>query len=129
MKRTQTAENKVTQAVNKQAVKKKVTGAEAVILCLLEENIDTIFGYPGGAIMPVYDSLFFYQNKIRPGAIQARRDVFRIMYHENPESPQSEILMDADAVIGVGIDHQDGRSTSHELGFIELSGIQAEKGR
>jgi len=41
-----------------------VSGAEAVILSLLEEGVDTIFGYPGGAIMPVYDALYDYQDKI-----------------------------------------------------------------
>jgi len=42
----------------------KITGSEAVIKCLLEENVDIIYGYPGGAIMPVYDELFKYQDKI-----------------------------------------------------------------
>lgn len=41
-----------------------VSGAEAVIKCLLEEGVETIYGYPGGAIMPVYDELFKYQDKI-----------------------------------------------------------------
>jgi len=41
-----------------------VSGAEAVIKCLLEEGIETIYGYPGGAIMPVYDELYKYQDKI-----------------------------------------------------------------
>ncbi|MCD6331985.1 MAG: biosynthetic-type acetolactate synthase large subunit [Bacteroidales bacterium] len=35
----------------------KVTGSEAVLLSLLEEGVDTLFGYPGGAIMPFYDAL------------------------------------------------------------------------
>ncbi|MDT0688185.1 biosynthetic-type acetolactate synthase large subunit [Salegentibacter sp. F188] len=42
----------------------KVSGAEAVIKCLLEEGVDTIYGYPGGAIMPVYDELYKYQDKL-----------------------------------------------------------------
>ena len=42
----------------------KITGSEAVIKCLLEENVDIIYGYPGGAIMPVYDELYKYQDKI-----------------------------------------------------------------
>ena len=42
----------------------KISGSEAIIKCLLEENIDLIFGYPGGAIMPFYDSLYNYQDKI-----------------------------------------------------------------
>ncbi len=44
---------------------KKVTGSEAVILSLLEEGVDTIFGYPGGAIMPIYDSLYDYDQKVK----------------------------------------------------------------
>ncbi len=44
--------------------KKTVAGSESVLKCLLEENVDTIFGYPGGAIMPVYDSLYKYENKL-----------------------------------------------------------------
>lgn len=35
-----------------------ITGAEAVIRALLEEGVDTIFGYPGGTIMPIYDALY-----------------------------------------------------------------------
>jgi len=42
----------------------KVTGSEAVILSLLEEGITTCFGYPGGAIMPIYDALYDYRDRI-----------------------------------------------------------------
>ncbi len=35
----------------------KITGAEAILLCFLEEGVETMFGYPGGAIMPLYDAL------------------------------------------------------------------------
>ena len=42
----------------------KISGSEAVIKCLLEEGVDIIYGYPGGAIMPVYDELYKYQHKI-----------------------------------------------------------------
>lgn len=45
--------------------KRIVTGAEALILCLIEEGVDVMFGYPGGAIMPVYDALYDYQDKIK----------------------------------------------------------------
>lgn len=41
-----------------------ITGAEAVIKSLLAEKVDTIFGYPGGAIMPIYDSLYHYFNQV-----------------------------------------------------------------
>lgn len=44
---------------------KRVTGAEAVILSLLAEGVDTIFGYPGGAIMPIYDKLYNIPGKLR----------------------------------------------------------------
>lgn len=43
---------------------KEITGSEALILSLLNEGVDTIFGYPGGAIMPVFDCLYDYKNKI-----------------------------------------------------------------
>ena len=42
----------------------KISGSEAVIKCLIREGIEIIYGYPGGAIMPVYDELFKYQDKI-----------------------------------------------------------------
>ncbi len=45
--------------------KRTISGAEAICMCLLEENIDTIFGYPGGAIMPFYDALYHYMDRIR----------------------------------------------------------------
>ncbi|MEX6625450.1 biosynthetic-type acetolactate synthase large subunit [Tenacibaculum salmonis] len=41
-----------------------ISGAEAVVKCLLEEGVDLIYGYPGGAIMPVYDELYKYEDKI-----------------------------------------------------------------
>ena len=36
----------------------KISGAEAIIKSLLAEGVETIFGYPGGAIIPVYDALY-----------------------------------------------------------------------
>jgi acetolactate synthase-1/2/3 large subunit len=42
----------------------KISGAEAVMKALLEEGVDTIWGYPGGAIMPIYDALYHYQDRI-----------------------------------------------------------------
>ncbi|HQV77450.1 MAG TPA: biosynthetic-type acetolactate synthase large subunit [Chitinophagales bacterium] len=44
--------------------KTQISGAEAVIKCLVEEGIDLIYGYPGGAIMPIYDALWHYMDKI-----------------------------------------------------------------
>ncbi|WP_286757099.1 biosynthetic-type acetolactate synthase large subunit [Roseivirga sp. UBA838] len=45
--------------------KVKTSGAEAVIRSLLAEKVDLLFGYPGGAIMPVYDALFHYQQALK----------------------------------------------------------------
>lgn len=42
----------------------RISGAEAIIHCLLEEGVDLIYGYPGGAIMPVYDELYKFQDKL-----------------------------------------------------------------
>ncbi|MDX5583732.1 MAG: biosynthetic-type acetolactate synthase large subunit [Aureibaculum sp.] len=55
-----------TKAVQKPKTVKseRISGAEAVIKCLLEEGVDLLYGYPGGAIMPVYDELFKYKDKL-----------------------------------------------------------------
>ncbi len=45
--------------------KQKISGSEALLKTLIAEGVDTIFGYPGGAIMPVYDCLYSYRDKIR----------------------------------------------------------------
>ena len=62
-----------------------ISGAEAVLKCLIYEGIDTIFGYPGGAIMPVYDALFHYQDQLthilprhEQGAIHAAEGFARV---------------------------------------------------
>jgi acetolactate synthase-1/2/3 large subunit len=41
-----------------------ITGAEALLNCLVEEGVDTVFGYPGGAIMPIYDMLLNFNGRI-----------------------------------------------------------------
>jgi len=43
---------------------KQISGAEAVIRSLIEEGVDLIYGYPGGAIMPIYDELYKFQDKL-----------------------------------------------------------------
>ncbi len=45
--------------------KKKISGAEAVVHSLLNEGVDLIWGYPGGAIMPVYDEFYKFQDKLQ----------------------------------------------------------------
>lgn len=42
----------------------RISGAEAIIHCLLAEGVDLIYGYPGGAIMPLYDELYKFQDKL-----------------------------------------------------------------
>lgn len=57
-----------TQTINKtKKVAEKtirITGSEAIIRCLIAEGVDILYGYPGGAIMPVYDELFKFRNEI-----------------------------------------------------------------
>ncbi|MFT5964686.1 MAG: acetolactate synthase-1/2/3 large subunit [Flavobacterium sp.] len=43
----------------------KISGAEAIIRCLLEEGVDLVYGYPGGAIMPVYDELYKFKDQLQ----------------------------------------------------------------
>ena len=65
--------------------KKTMTGSEAVICSLLEEGVDTIFGYPGGAIMPIYDALYNYKDQVNhilvrheQGAVHAAQGYARV---------------------------------------------------
>ncbi len=53
-----------TQAKKVKPTAVRISGAEAVIKCLLEEEINLIYGYPGGAIMPIYDELYKYQDQL-----------------------------------------------------------------
>ncbi|WP_282041291.1 biosynthetic-type acetolactate synthase large subunit [Winogradskyella flava] len=60
MKETQTIQNQVKSLQTTE----RISGSEAIIKCLLAEGVDILYGYPGGAIMPVYDELYKYQDKI-----------------------------------------------------------------
>ena len=60
--KTEQEKEQATAEVNGHA---PITGAEALLECLIEEGVTTIFGYPGGAIMPVYDKLMNYEDKLR----------------------------------------------------------------
>ncbi|EDP71391.1 putative acetolactate synthase large subunit [Flavobacteriales bacterium ALC-1] len=60
MKETQTIQTQTTTTTTT----KRISGSEAVVRCLLEEGVKVLYGYPGGAIMPVYDELYKYQDKI-----------------------------------------------------------------
>lgn len=43
----------------------QISGSQAVLEALIHEGVDTVFGYPGGAIMPIYDALYDYNDKIK----------------------------------------------------------------
>lgn len=51
-------------AETKQQKSINISGAEAIVHCLLAEDVDLIYGYPGGAIMPVYDEFYKFQDKL-----------------------------------------------------------------
>lgn len=80
--------NATTQSdyMEKQATKTTCfSGSKAVIETLLREGVDTIFGYPGGTIMPVYDALYDYRSQIRhilvrheQGAVHAAQGYARV---------------------------------------------------
>lgn len=64
---------------------RKVTGAEALMLALVEEKVDILFGYIGGAIMPIYDALYDYSDQLNhvltrheQGAIHAAQGYARV---------------------------------------------------
>ena len=66
-------------------VTERISGSQAIIKCLLAESVKTIYGYPGGAIMPVYDQLHQYQDQLHhvlarheQGAIHAAQGFARI---------------------------------------------------
>lgn len=68
----------------KQSVK-KITGSEILLRSLIAEKVETIFGYPGGAIMPVYDALYDFQKELKhilvrheQGAIHAAQGFARV---------------------------------------------------
>ena len=44
--------------------KERISGSEAIVRCLLAEGVEILYGYPGGAIMPVYDELYKYEGEI-----------------------------------------------------------------
>lgn len=55
-------DNSTTEQIKKDLP--RISGAEAVIRSFIEEGVETIFGYPGGAIIPVYDALYDYQDRL-----------------------------------------------------------------
>jgi acetolactate synthase-1/2/3 large subunit len=58
----QTLEKEIVATANEM---KTISGSQAVLEALIAEGVDTIFGYPGGAIMPIYDALYDYHDKLK----------------------------------------------------------------
>jgi acetolactate synthase I/II/III large subunit len=65
--------------------RKQISGSEVLLRSLIAEGTKTIFGYPGGAIMPVYDALYHYTNQLdhilvrhEQGAIHAAQGFARV---------------------------------------------------
>ncbi len=76
---TKTKEREVAQPI------KEIKGSEVLLRCLLAEGVDVMFGYPGGAIMPVYDALYDYADQLNhilvrheQGAIHAAQGYARV---------------------------------------------------
>ncbi|MBL7872167.1 MAG: biosynthetic-type acetolactate synthase large subunit [Cyclobacteriaceae bacterium] len=77
----------LTKSEKKEAwpITEKISGSEALLRCLVAENVKTIFGYPGGAIMPVYDALYDFADQLNhilvrheQGAIHAAQGFARV---------------------------------------------------
>jgi acetolactate synthase-1/2/3 large subunit len=62
---TQTiATQEIGETIEKSVKSQEITGSAALLEALIAEGVKTIFGYPGGAIMPIYDALFDYSDKL-----------------------------------------------------------------
>ena len=61
----ETAKKQETSKKIQTEAKTSLTGSQAVLEAFIAEGVDTIFGYPGGAIMPIYDALYDYNDKLK----------------------------------------------------------------
>ena len=73
------------KAAVKESSPERISGSEILLRSLVEEGVETIFGYPGGAIMPVYDALYHYADKLthilvrhEQGAVHAAQGFARV---------------------------------------------------
>jgi acetolactate synthase-1/2/3 large subunit len=80
-----TATATLTKETKPEAKMERISGSEALLRCLIEEGVKTIFGYPGGAIMPIYDELYKYVDKLdhiltrhEQGAVHAAQGFARV---------------------------------------------------
>ena len=51
---------------------RQMTGAKMIVQALIDQGVDTVFGYPGGAVLPIYDEVF-QQNAIRHILVRQER--------------------------------------------------------
>ena len=56
-------------------MKRQMTGAKMIVQALKDQGVDTVFGYPGGAVLPIYDEIF-QQNDIRHILVRHDRGLF-----------------------------------------------------
>jgi acetolactate synthase I/II/III large subunit len=75
-----------TKPDTKEVTKQRISGSEALLRCLVAEGVDILFGYPGGAIMPVYDALYGFKDRLNhilvrheQGAIHAAQGYARAL--------------------------------------------------
>src|SRR4026208_1819650 len=75
----------LTKEKKTKAAVENISGSEAVLRAFIAEGVETIFGYPGGAIMPIYDALYDYNDKLKhilvrheQGAIHAAQGFARV---------------------------------------------------
>ena len=59
-----TLEKTETKPKQETATSTQLSGSQAVLEAMIHEGVETIFGYPGGAIMPIYDALYDYNDKL-----------------------------------------------------------------
>ena len=78
-----TTKNEKIKSVPKDAI--EISGSEAMVRSLVAEGVDTIFGYPGGAIMPIYDALYDFGHAVKhvlvrheQGAVHAAQGYSRV---------------------------------------------------
>ena len=74
-----------------------ISGAEAVIRCLLEEEANLVYGYPGGAIMPIYDEIFKFQDQLH----------HVLTRHEQGATHAAQGFARTSGKVGVALEHLD----------------------
>lgn len=55
----------ITNLIEKRKVHHEKSGAEIIVESLLEQGVDTVFGYPGGQVIDLYDALYAYQDRLK----------------------------------------------------------------